>query len=392
MNYHHTWRYRTCSFRNICYDKSKKLFHFYQHPNSSRKPILFEPKEGHLYDFHFKNHGFVNLVARPSRHESWGPTIVDDLIPTVDVTKLIQPHVLFLHWHVNRFNPGHVIWEDIFAPFLTMVRLGEYKHKQAVLIEYKNFPPPDSKFHKLYNELVPAYADRVVSLDEYMNSFSTQFVCFKNVMAGGATPVFSLDYEHYNNGKERILYDYRSAILIHHGVDINQPPKTHRILLVNKTETNRRTTRGIKNLLEVERFLRQTYPEVKIDVINWKGMPFRKQMHELHSTTVLITPCGGVSSTVPFLPKGAHAIIMDYYVNKAAYRPAAIWKLGESGSMDSAIWNYFPHIRKLYYQVRDPSDFEFAFPGAINSRYDVQIIIKMPRLKELIDTAIQNSG
>ncbi|CAF5005764.1 unnamed protein product [Rotaria sp. Silwood1] len=121
-------------------------------------------------------------------------------------------------------------------------------------------------------------------------------------------------------------------------------------------------------------------------------MPFRKQMHELHSTTVLITPCGGVSSTVPFLPKGAHAIIMDYYVNKAAYRPAAIWKLGESGSMDSAIWNYFPHIRKLYYQVRDPSDFEFAFPGAINSRYDVQIIIKMPRLKELIDTAIQNSG
>ncbi|CAF1406226.1 unnamed protein product [Rotaria sp. Silwood1] len=304
----------------------------------------------------------------------------------------MQPYVLFQHWHVKRFNPGHVIWEDILAPFLTMVRLGEYKHKQAVLMEYKNFPSANSKFRKLYNELVPAYAAKVVSLDEYVNSFPTPFVCFKNLMAGGGTAMFSPDREHFTHGKERMLYDYRSAILIHHSVDLGRPPKTHRIVLVNKTETNRESTRGIKNLLEVERFLRQTYPQVKTDIINWKGMPFRNQMHELYSTTVLITPCGGVSSTVPFLPKGAHAIIMDYYVNKAAYIPGEMWKVGESGSMDSALWNYFPHIRKLYYQVRGQDDFKFAFPNATNARYDIQIIVKMHRLKELIDTAIQNSG
>ncbi|CAF5159974.1 unnamed protein product [Rotaria sp. Silwood1] len=111
----------------------------------------------------------------------------------------MQPHVLFLHWHVKRYNPGHVIWEDILAPFLTMVRLGEYKHKQAVLMEHKNFPSANSKFRKLYNELVPAYAAKVVSLDEYVNSFPTPFVCFKNLMAGGGTAMFSPDREHFTS-------------------------------------------------------------------------------------------------------------------------------------------------------------------------------------------------
>lgn len=36
------------------------------------------------------------------------------------------------------------------------------------------------------------------------------------------------------------------------------------------------------------------------------------QMEKVAHASVLITPCGGVSMIIPFLPDGAHAIVMDY--------------------------------------------------------------------------------
>ena len=115
-------------------------------------------------------------------------------------------------------------------------------------------------------------------------------------------------------------------------------------------------------------------------------------MHELYKTTILITPCGGVSMIAPFLPKGTHAIIMDFYVNSNAYLKGERYEIGESGSMDAALFNYFPHFRKLYYQVRSASDYHLDFPNASNTRFDASIIINMTRLKELIDVAIEESS
>ena len=54
--------------------------------------------------------------------------------------------------------------------------------------------------------------------------------------------------------------------------------------------------------------------------------------------------------------------------------------------------NHFPHIRKLYYQVRSAEDYILDFPGASNTRYDASIMINMTRLKELIDVALQESS
>ena len=84
--------------------------------------------------------------------------------------------------------------------------------------------------------------------------------------------------------------------------------------------------------MHVERFIHKTYSQIKLEVVNWPEMPFRQQIHELHATTVLITPPGDVSSIVPFLPKGAHAIIIDYHVNKQK-----MGEVGELGSVDSAV-------------------------------------------------------
>ncbi|CAF3509515.1 unnamed protein product [Rotaria sp. Silwood1] len=391
MNYESDWRRRTCAFKNICYNKERKVFQFYRKPGSIKTPVLFDLKLGRIYDFNINNHGFVSLVARATHRESWGPTIVEEWLPPVDkVPYLDNVHVLFMHWHVS-FNPGHVIWEDIASTYFSMVRLNEYD-RDAVLIEYRNFPKEGSQFYRMYENLVPAVAADVDGLDDYTNSFPSPLVCFRTIVAGGAHSMFSIGNEPYTHGKERLLYDYRTAILQYHGVNVSHLPSRHRIVLVNKTRAFRRSLRSIKNLVEVKHFIYSTYPKIKFDVIDWSQYAFTQQMHELYKTTILITPCGGISTIIPFLPEGTHAIIMDFYVNKQAYLKGERYRIGESGSMDGALFNYFPHVRKLYYQVRSAADYVLDFPGGSNTRHDASIKINMTRLKELIDTALQESS
>ncbi|CAF5012475.1 unnamed protein product, partial [Rotaria sp. Silwood1] len=230
-----------------------------------------------------------------------------------------------------------------------MIRLNEYD-RNAVLIEYRHFLNKGDQFYRMYENLVPAFAAKFDSLDHYMINFSSPLVCFQTLIAGGAKSMFSIDNEPYTHGKERLLYDYRTAIPRYHGVNVSHLPTHHRIILVNKTRAWRRSLRAIKNLVEVKHFISSTYPKIQLDVIDWNKFTFAQQMHELYKTTILITPCGGISTIIPFLPDGTHAIIMDFYVNKQAYAKGARYKIGESASMDAALWNYFPHIRKLYYQ------------------------------------------
>ncbi|CAF1044837.1 unnamed protein product [Rotaria sp. Silwood1] len=335
INYESEWHQRTCAFKNICYNKEKKVFQFYRKPGSIKTPILFEPKLGHIYDFNINNHGFVSLIARASPRHSWGPTIVEEWLPSADkVPYLEHVHVLFMHWYVP-FNPGHVIWEDIASTYFAMVRLNEYD-RNAVLIEYRRFPKKGNQFYRMYQNLVPAFAAKVDSLDHYINNFSSHLVCFRTIVAGGAKPMFSIINESYTNGKERLLYDYRTAILRYHGVNVSHLPSRHRIVLVNKTQALRRSLRAIKNLVEVKHFIHSTYPKIQLDVIDWSKYTFTQQMHELYKTTILITPCGGISTIISFLPGGTHAIIMDFYVNKQAYRKDEKYRVGESASMDGA--------------------------------------------------------
>ncbi|CAF3675909.1 unnamed protein product, partial [Rotaria sp. Silwood1] len=87
----------------------------------------------------------------------------------------------------------------------------------------------------------------------------------------------------------------------------------------------------------VKHFISSTYPKIQLDVIDWNKFTFAQQMHELYKTTILITPCGGISTIIPFLPDGTHAIIMDFYGNKQAYAKGARYKIGESASMYAAL-------------------------------------------------------
>ena len=48
---------------------------------------------------------------------------------------------------------------------------------------------------------------------------------------------------------------------------------------------------------------------------------------------------------IPFLPEGAHAIIVDYYEKDG--KPLFGTRKNTSVSMESPFWNYWPHVKKV---------------------------------------------
>jgi hypothetical protein len=82
---------------------------------------------------------------------------------------------------------------------------------------------------------------------------------------------------------------------------------------------------------------------MSVEVVEWHKLPFVKQIELLLDTTVLISPAGDVSMTAPFLPRGSHAILMNYYVTDDG---SFGFKKGSSASIEGMLLDNFPHFNK----------------------------------------------
>ena len=90
---------------------------------------------------------------------------------------------------------------------------------------------------------------------------------------------------------------------------------------------------------------------------------------------------------LPFLPEGAHAILVNYLMPAGADTKRLRGAEGTcarcSLTMEASLWRHVRHVRKLQYQVWEASDFERGKPGR-----DAAVLIKMPRLAYLIRIAL----
>jgi hypothetical protein len=318
----------------------------------------------------------------------WTPVIVNEAYPTKNFTRLHQLHSL-MNTGFGASNIGHGLWEDLGSVSYSMERMNVVDRKLVIMLldEMEN----TSLMHTYHQYVIGALTENpMVEFEVYVKSFNTKYVCFDNLIVGGQISVFPKPQIKENHGREALFYNWRSKIIQYNGYDPNFLPKKHHIIITNKSHSIRthpdsKRHRAIENLEEVEKFIRHTYPNISTEVIEWHTIPFDKQIEKLLNTTILITPCGGVSLIIPMLPHGAHAIVMDYYVNVTAHG----FQAGQSASMEGALLNHISHVRKQYYQIYGPQDYKFDYPGAFDAREAASIIVNMTRLQLLIDKALE---
>ena len=382
------WADRLCVLYHICYDLNIGRFYYFGLPGSKRKPIFYDAAKRMLFQFG-KNNGSAKFLSLMSGGGlPWGPIISNEMYPVTNVTRLYRLHSLMKTRFADN-SIAHGLWEDLGSVSYSMDRMNIFDQK-LVIMHLGNIPN-STLFRQYHQYVIPALTENpMVEFESYVKSFKTKYVCFDGLIAGGQLSVFPRPQIKENHGREALFYNWRSKIIRYNGFDPDFVPRRHHIVITNKshsiwTHPGSKMHRAIVNLEEVTSFIRLTYPTISSEVIEWHTISIKKQIEKLLSTTILITPCGSVSLIIPFLPHGAHAIVMDYYVNKAVHG----YHIGESGSMEGAFLNHLSHVRKQYYQVYGPNDYKFDFPGATDTREQSSVVVNMTRLKLIIDKALE---
>ena len=201
-------------------------------------------------------------------------------------------------------------------------------------------------------------------------------VCWQSLIVGGYSRVFHVDTSAHRS-VDSLLYEYRALALIASGFNPDYIPYEHHIVLVNKHRSNRGTLRNIVNLQEVETFIRRTYSGIKFTVVDWKDLTVDEQFSMLLSTTLVISPAGGSSMLLPFLPLGSHAIIMDYK------------RENRSISLEGGFWDHWSHIKNDYYLVQNPE--ESVWDDACDKgdpKECTRVIVNVNTLQVLVDAAL----
>jgi capsular polysaccharide biosynthesis protein len=127
---------------------------------------------------------------------------------------------------------------------------------------------------------------------------NNQTVCFKNLLVGTRGLGMS-------TASERIWPPFVAEIKSHFGLQLRPQPKAQKITVFRKN--GRRT---LTNYEEVADHLRKRF-DVEVEVWEPATFSIRDQIKYLETTTVVVTPCGGVSFTSLFLPAGSSAIFVE---------------------------------------------------------------------------------
>ncbi|KAI9351261.1 hypothetical protein BDR26DRAFT_850752 [Obelidium mucronatum] len=302
-----------------------------------------------------------------------------------------------------------MLWEEMAGLYYAMARMDVLTDNLVAL--HHPWSLPDRKLSiKFRNAFFSGISDTPpVNLREYIHkqimetpSISDKKnvdVCFEQLLVGGNMRRFLHGVAWHNHGHEPLFKALRSRILTKHSIDPNTVPTSHHILITNKTETNFKADasvgsrkRAIYNLDQVVAHIKQKYPGVKVTAVEWQKFNVTEQLKLAHSATVFISPPGGVSMMLPFLPHGAHAILMDYLENEPNNWYGT--QVGDSISMEAPFWNHWPHVKKLYYQIRGPqdlvSDSDTKPLDQISWREGVSYRLDLTRLDDLMEQAFND--
>ena len=162
-----------------------------------------------------------------------------------------------------------------------------------------------------------------------------QLICFDRLLVGIGSFGFQ---KSLSRAPEWWLF--RESYLNGFGINGRINPIKHEIVI--SVKNGKRT---IVNYLELQQHLIKVFPDISIKllVLNRKG--WYNELKQLSSTTILITPCGGVSLSSIFLPLNAALIIIDsVYSTEWEQRTY-------SRGMEEVLWANTGYIRAYHYPL-----------------------------------------
>jgi len=386
-----SWSGRQCILHNVCLHRSGSSSMYiadYFYPSSIKSLGSTVIRSNNK--FLALRHGLtgsgaaiqVNLV--PMNH-------LNQADPNSNLRYLDGTYLIYQILPDGDMNFGHVIFDDAFGLYanLKQFRATRYNspNKNHVLAfrSCSQFPGHLYELCVKFTEGIfrTITSHPVRSIDSlFKSSVNSNRICFRELVAGqGASGAIGWSPKNFN--RAQIFSEFRSDLLLTHGIHPDIIPKQHHILLVNKNGR-----RKFNNLNEIYNKMLSTprYAGIKITIADdFKHLTITQQLELFQTVAIAISPCGGISLLFFFLPRQSVLIVSGY----ASLRDYGHIK---PGRMESQLWDYQSHLRVIHYPVESSDDFTLP-PGykkdnkaAVRNYAD--IILKTEKLFPLIDKAI----
>ncbi len=381
--------YRSCSFRNLCFNVTSKNFVLIE-SNQTQKIQQLLRKISHPVSI--STNWDTALALSPVNKEFWSP---DDfnrvkwfpdraIQSTLDKEKgyyqldsgvVMVPFLLY-----GASNPGHVVWDNFIPIYKLLTMFGlmwneeldgiaQPKSKQALLLHFElekqlfgmcYRPKERAECHAMIRKLLPIMGlsdDNLGSTNNGTIQLSSNaeagplsdLVCAKNGAAGigmlsdhglkGNGQLVEDIPSFHNNGKGDLVFQFRNFALQKMGLKSNDKYLLQQDLPFRVTiSTN--SSRASKRILDFEPYkiaIEKAFDPSKlaVEMYELKKIPLRQQMRIATETLFYFSACGGSVVTATFLPRGA-SLILFYSIMRGPTRPARL---------DFDLLNNLPYVR-----------------------------------------------
>ncbi|CAF1640554.1 unnamed protein product [Rotaria magnacalcarata] len=388
-----SWPSRQCIFHNVCLRQngsSPKYIIDYFYPSSIES----------LASTSIRSNNTFLALRHGARYVSGGLSTIDvqpipmnhqnRTDPNSNLSYLDDTYLIYQILPDGDMNFGHVIFDDAFGLFanLKQFRATRYsspkKNHVLVFRSCSQFPGNLSSLcHKFTEGIFPVITSHQVhSISSLFNSsVNSNRICFRELVAGhGSTGAVGWGPNNFNRAE--VFSEFRSKLLLAHGINPNVTPQQHHIMLVNKTGKRR-----FNNINEIYRKILATprYSGIKVTIANdLKNLSITQQLALFQTVTVAVSPCGGISLLFFVLPRHSTLIVSSYpQLSKGVYTP---------GRMEAQVWDFQSHLHVIHYPVNASDDFtlslEFKNTDWAALRNHANINLKVDKLFPLIDQAI----
>lgn len=382
-----SWLYRSCQFRQFCFDTEEKEFVISQSP-AERQWVTKHARSDSLIGSAVNTNSFVSLGGLNVKWGGhvfeklkWFPRVLED--PIVGYYELPDDYVWVPYHSMAGFNAGHLVWDD-FLPIHTLLNMfglidgtEDSRSLQPLLTRYVLKHDPlwatcdfndnmKNKCNKLTPRFLPLMGVHPITFSTTQDfrfethNAQSKYVCARYGAAGigmltdHATKAHGWEPRDYktthNVGRGASLYSFRNFMLRNLRVDrapLNPTAPFHITFSTHSSEVLKRSLGFTKQIQAIKNEFPKN--ETVVHAHAMKSLSVHDQIELASKSAVFVTSSGGGAVTATFLPRGATLII--YYQsdgsrvkNQRTYEPARL---------DWDLFNHLSYIRVHWLPVKD---------------------------------------
>jgi Glycosyltransferase 61 len=382
------WLFRSCHFRNLCFDVSNRSFVLFQ---SKQDQILNNLQLINKSITHLSSIGTLS-VSLGGINPKWGRGTRSQLewFPRLQFTSPpdgyyeLPPNTVWVPFHsFAGYNVGHLIWDDFFPIYKLLQMFDLLDHQNHILtkLELKlwgacdwNPKRKDSCVQTLNKFQSAMGVDRISSINSTDHDFQmfglkkSRYICSPHGAAGlgmltdHGLKMHGWDEEDwqstYNAGRGHIFYNFRNFMLHNLKIPVNTdftPP--YQIYFSRFSSSTQGRVKGFQKQEHALKRALNNRHNVTIAGERLSRLSLHEQAEIASKTAIFITVVGGGSMTATFLPRGASLIL--FYEAKGGRKRDK--DTGLPARLDWDLLNHASHLRVHWFPIESSDD-----PGQID--------------------------